>query len=277
MTLAALTPSRGTLVLILPTMEGLVACADRREWNRIEGPRDTADKIFELNHDTAFVVSGSTVLSVSEGGDLKRVYTLAGSVKEFYAHRSFRDREAEWMELAAFLKKQFENAYARYHAAIEVTPGASDDVIWEVDFMFPSNRAPIVKQVLYRLDGTVTQAYLPIRPYIAGETAVSLRILRPQQFPGFPDPRFSDLYALDQIARVWNFSAPTYPGNVTVEDALVFSHTFIRASSERMALLQDGPNLVGPTCDCMLMKKRTGFQWLQRNVDTRNSGLSLPH
>jgi hypothetical protein len=269
----SLVPAQGTLVLLLPTRVGIVACADRREWNRIEGAKDV-DKIFPVGQSTAFIIVGNEALSIPQNGNLKRVYSLAGSVRKFYSHHPFSGTNSGWNELAEFLKKDFETAYRDQRTAIEISPSATDDVVWEIDFLYLQNQKPAIQQIEYHLGGALDVAALPRKPYITGQTDVTLRILRPQQFH---DSRFSDLWGQDLIRRVWNGFAAEYPANVTVQDALVFSHTFIRASAERMHLVNSGPDLVGPTCDCFLIGERSGLKWLQRSVDTRTAGLSLPH
>src|SRR6266536_4996443 len=81
--LLASASAHGTLALLLPTREGLVACADRREWNRVEGPKDT-DKIFALNRRAGFMVVGVARLSITGVGAQTSVYSLSGSVQRFY-------------------------------------------------------------------------------------------------------------------------------------------------------------------------------------------------
>src|SRR5437773_2426507 len=130
-----------------------------------------------------------------------------------------------------------------------------------------------MKKVAYHRRATITVEPLAEKPYIAGQTAVILRILRPCQYP---DNRFSDLWGDVQIARAWNAFAPGYPGNVSVQDALFLAHTFIRASAERMHFVTNDPALVGPTCDCALLRNGSGFQWLEKSRDTRSPGLALP-
>jgi hypothetical protein len=267
--------SLATLILLLPTQDGVVLCADRREWNRLE-TQDSSDKIFKVSAQAAFATSGAEAISIPIHGKLKKVYSLSDSVRNFYAGHPFRNDESEWDQLLSFLKAKFEEAHRDFYTAIEVSPGSTDDVVWEIDLVYLSNGKPASMQLLYRLGGKTERNPLDFKPYIAGETEVTLRILRGPQYPGYPDARFSDLYALREIARVWAFSAPEYPRNVTVHDALIFSHTFIRATAERTHLLKAGPELVGPTCDCALMKNHSGFLWLQRDSDTRTSGLSLP-
>ena len=259
---------RGTLVLLLPTRDGLVVCADKRKWNKVEGEDDHADKIHQLSPSAAFVISGVESLSLLEpsAGKLRTVFSLATSVQAFYKKHGSVDADLMWDQFADFLKSDFESAYRTHNTPIESTPGSQDDVVWELEFLYLRHRQPTVKQIVYRLGGTVTVSPLPERPYITGETAVALRILRPQMYP---DQRFSDLWGNAQIYRAWNFGVGGYPANVSADDALFLAHTFIRASNERMHLIVDGPNLVGPTCDCAVLSNASGFRWLERNRDTR--------
>jgi hypothetical protein len=266
----SVTPAQSTLVLLLPTREGVVVCADKREWNRVEGPSDNAEKIYKLGDSALFVVDG--VSELLNPSTLKREYSLTDSVRQFYAKRPFKDTPQEWEALKSFLKNSFETSYRERGTPIETLPGSTDDVAWEVNFVYHSNRAPVIKQIEYHLGGAVTEQSLPQEPYITGQTDVVLRVLKSKQFP---DTRFSDLMGIVQIERAWNHSAAGYPENVAVQDALFSSYTLIRASAERMHLLNK-PQMVGSTCDCALIGKPSGFSWLKRNFDTREARLPPP-
>jgi hypothetical protein len=120
--------------------------------------------------------------------------------------------------------------------------------------------------VLYHMDSTVTVDVLPEHAYVTGQTTVALRILKRRQYP---DNRFSDLWNIPQIARVWDFTASGYPKNVSIQDALYFGHTLIGASYARSSSVEAGPVLVGPTCDCGIVRPGSGFKWLEQNRDAR--------
>jgi hypothetical protein len=114
---------------------------------------------------------------------------------------------------------------------------------------------------------------IPGRPYITGQTQVVLRILKRKEAP---DVRFADLWNDATIARVLNFTAIGYPDNITVDDALFVAHTLIRASIERMHFVTSDPNLVGPTCDCALIRDEVGFEWLEKGFDVRGMAAQNP-
>jgi hypothetical protein len=52
--LLALASSHGTLVITIETKEGIVMCADRREYNRERGASDNQDKMFKLSTTSVF-------------------------------------------------------------------------------------------------------------------------------------------------------------------------------------------------------------------------------
>jgi len=258
--------SRGTLVLVLPSRVGLVICADKRKWNKLEGEDDHADKIHQLSPRAVFAISGDESLLVPNADRLETVFSLTASAQSVYKRGGLCDTDQGWNQFANSLKTEYESAHRTHGAPIETTPGSQDGVVWEIVFLYLRHKQPTMKTVEYRLGGTVTVSSLPAHPYITGETAVALRILRPQFYS---DQRFSDLWGNAQIYRAWNFGAEGYPANVSLDDALFLAHTFIRASNERMHLIVDGPNLVGPTCDCGLLSKASDFRWLERDRDTR--------
>jgi len=74
--------SHGTLVILVPTREGIIACADKRRWNQVTGATDDADKIERLGSKGAFAVSGN--VEIGKPGMPGSLYSLSSSVKAFY-------------------------------------------------------------------------------------------------------------------------------------------------------------------------------------------------
>jgi hypothetical protein len=193
------------------------------------------------------------------------LYSLSSSVQSFYSsHQSAS--HPDWIQSKATLKEEFEAAHLKHNVKIALSPAATDDIVWEIEFLYLKDGHPAIEGVRYHIDGAVEADDMPRRPYITGETQVVRRILKPRQYL---DARFADLLN-NAMVRVFNFAAIGYPENITVDDALFVAHTLIRASFERMHLVTSDPNLVGPTCDCALVRDGVGFEWLEKGFDVRS-------
>ena len=196
--------SHGTLVLLLPTRDGIVSCADKRRWNETTGPSDDAQKIFQLAPQIAFAISGHHEIVVpSADKRLSVLYSLSSSVQSFYSSHPSASHP-DWKQLKATLKEEFEAAYLKHNVKTALSPAATDDVVWEIEFLYLKNGHPAIEGVRYHIDGAVEADDMPRRPYITGETEVVRRILKPREYR---DARFADLWNNATIARVWNFTA----------------------------------------------------------------------
>ncbi|MGH9829289.1 MAG: hypothetical protein ACREDR_39220, partial [Blastocatellia bacterium] len=51
-------PSHGTLIVAIPTKDGLLVCADRRIHNDGDGDRDNVNKIHPVNSNAFYAASG---------------------------------------------------------------------------------------------------------------------------------------------------------------------------------------------------------------------------
>lgn len=51
--------------------------------------------------------------------------------------------------------------------------------------------------------------------------------------------------------------------DVSADEVIEFSRFFIRECSRRTPLLDVTPYLIGPTCDVAIIRKDTGFAWVQ--------------
>lgn len=258
----------GTLVTVLPSIDGTVVCADQREWNSVEGPKDGVRKIHLLGKRAAYAISGESSISIIEAGKLVVRYSVADSVQHFFSDpRNSKLSLQVLQRFATTFSGEFREAHRRYNSKIQLPPDTTDDVVTELDFAYlDPHGSVIVDRFEYHITGKSTIEDSSGTPFVTGQTGVALRILRPRE----PyDARFSDLWGDQRIARVWLQGTSKYPTQPSVNDALYFAHTFIRATNERAKYLSNGPSMVGQTCDCAIIQPKAGVRWLEHSFDVR--------
>src|ERR1700683_3398202 len=75
---AALLRTHGSLVITIPTHDGLLVCADKREYNELQGPIDGRMKIFTVGRKTAFAITG--VARILDRQTLKTTFDVSAEV-----------------------------------------------------------------------------------------------------------------------------------------------------------------------------------------------------
>jgi hypothetical protein len=261
--------SKGTLITIFSTKEGTMVCADKREWNRAIGPVDTVTKIGVLRADAVYATSGSSAISVFENGFLVEKYSVQKDVSSFFREKSAKHLSLELIqEFAIEFSSNFTKASKLYGTNMEASPGAADDVVSEIDFIYlDASGIEQMQVLLLHQNGTSTVEPFHGHVYVAGETNVTLHIIRPQQYF---DNHFIDLLNDQRLARIWLQGTSAYPETPQLADALYSAHLLIRATAERNHYLSQGPSLVGVNCDCGVLRA-DGFKWIENNFDTRTT------
>jgi hypothetical protein len=124
--------SHGTLVLLLPTRDGIVTCADKRRWNKATGTSDDAQKIFQLAPQIAFAISGQhEIVLPSADKRLSVLYSLSGSVQSFYSSQPSASHP-NWIKLKATLKEEFEAAHLQHNLSTRAVSQAGPRVCREL-------------------------------------------------------------------------------------------------------------------------------------------------
>ena len=100
--------SHGTLVIPIETTEGIVVCADRREYNGQRGASDNQDKIFKLSPTSALAISGNR--GILRPGDLRVLYDVPEVVTLYVNQHADKTIESNWEDL----KHELAASYVRY-------------------------------------------------------------------------------------------------------------------------------------------------------------------
>lgn len=257
----------GTLVTVVPSDKGTIFCADQREWNPLEGAKDGVKKIYFIGDTAGYAISGVDAISTIENSRLVPHFSVTHTVNHFFEQpANILLSHTVLQRFAETFAREFKDASDLYNSKIQAPPGATDDVVTEIDFVYLNLLDAVeVERFEFHTDGQVTLDEFSGKQFVTGQTDVTLRIIRPQQFA---DVRFSDLLGDPRIGRVWLQGTPGYPTKPSVEDVLYFSHLLIKATHERSTYLSNSPVMVGSTCDCAIVEPETGIRWLEESHDT---------
>ncbi len=255
--------SCGTLVLTVPTKEGLVVCADKRRYNEIQGATDDEVKVFRLGKGAGFAVSGAR--AILSRTDFSKLFDATDVVVKYFADKDISNGiEKYWDELQVTIKQE----YLKYRAA-----GGPD---WEAPVLLPDYRLYVL--IFFYLDEAnriqvmkVEFRYKKEPPTLLDvvryrTTEVSLKSAQAEgqgevvgEIIRGQDARFSDLRSNHLIKR---FKAGENPATISVNDALKFAKKLVQATNERNHLISNIPTLVSQNSDCAIMSYKEGFKWL---------------
>jgi hypothetical protein len=127
--------SYGSLVVFVPTRDGLAVRADRREWNSVGGARDSFRKIRPVGSKLAYVVTGS--VAVLDSVTLRPEFSVYDEILKHLSRNGNQPSDRiESLPLA------LEESYQRYrnssNTTLKPSPDATDDVIFSVMVWFAS-------------------------------------------------------------------------------------------------------------------------------------------
>jgi hypothetical protein len=260
--------SHGTIILQVPTREGILFCADKRRYNKIQGLSDDETKIFELSSKSGFAIAGARAI-LSEK-DLSTLYDPTVVIRNYFADKDPNNLDAYWDDLQKTLLHSYNNYRLRGGPEFDTSMALPNHAIYTLLFFYVNQHNVVhVAKVEFRYkketDGflqTEKVDYTEEELKRAHVLATDLTKVISGTNQRFGDNRNS--------ALVRRFRAGEDPRNISVEDGLGFSKLMIRVAHDRHSIMNSSRlQLVGPTCDCVLVNDRNGIKWLERNTDVR--------
>jgi hypothetical protein len=260
--------AQGTLVITVPTKEGLLVCADKREFNKVRGATDNDVKVFKLSSRAGFALSGvSGILSRS---NLSPIFDIKKITTDYFVDK---DANKIWMYLDDF-RYNLKNEYLKYLSkggpAIEEGGKPPDYTITVLQFFYldASNRIN-VEQIEFRYkkdepsfintNRNDKTKLCNIVPRIDGQIEVTKQILDEN------DRRFDDIRAEPEIDLML-FSRINVD-TVTIKDAEIFVARLIQVTNQRHHLISSTPSMVSLNYDCALLNPSNGFKWVTNNAN----------
>lgn len=231
--LAAL-PLGASLVVITPSDQGLVVCADRRVESSDGRRTDDYRKLVIVHAELGLAMTG---VGAFHGLDFTR------EAERFLAARN----ELASPELFGRLEQHW---FSRYRELPDRLPADARFVVHL--FYLDANGNPAVEQRVIDPNAARSEPQSFRLPLVDGQIEVVREIVTGK------DERFADLRANDLMKRGWAGEA------LPLADARAFAQLLIRATSERHAWIARTPARVSPVCDCALLRPRQGFTWLRK-------------
>jgi hypothetical protein len=245
----------GTLVVAIPTKEGLVVCADKRLHNNFTGEiSDTFVKIYKLRKNALFTAVDG--IGLIDKQTLKKEFDAFDTVNRFSTEVPFEDNEKYWSGLTAALKEEI-NQYLLKRSFSDWPESGSKDsgyAMFSVIFYYLDTENLIKSRVLkFRyikqqppiLDPVVEPASIVKTPKLSGKARLVIDMLS-------NDPALyedSQIKELDE--KVFDYKA------FSIIRATELANRLITISSTRLP-----EAYISPSCDCAILRYRGGFKWL---------------
>ena len=269
-------PASATLLVIVPTGTGLIACADKRSWDRVKGDHDDLIKILPIG---ARAGCGSTGVPTFLDGRTLNVLFSADAVTKVF----FKDRDLQsiiWNDYGNALSEAFQAFLRGVEPSVwpETADSPEDAVFQTVVFYLDSAGYPHIMRtsLMFKNAGPLASVVsfkssdLRDIPRGLGNLAVWNEIGEGHN-PAFDEDRKNPI--------IWRFvrQSPAYDRTqITDPEALIFARTMIRVTSRKTHLLENSTNHVGPTCDCAVIDQRHGFRWVTQKKAPKPSAPAKP-
>lgn len=261
---AVLTTSQvafGTLVVTVPTRNGLVICADKRKWNKVQGGIDDDTKVFQIGRNAAFAIAGHR--SILSEKDYAVLFDVADAPMVF-----FRQHPAERIEgLWDNLQEAIVGAY-RVHLERGGPPFTTE--------YLPPDRTLFLAMFYYVIGGEIRVKKIRATYSEVPQPAISTRLedhskvaIHLAQVEGQGEvvaelregtnPNFN---AMRSDALFQRLTRGVQPSELSSAEGLQAARRIIEATSRLRHLLSaPGPTMVSPSCDCGVLSPQNGFAW----------------
>ena len=264
----------GSIIVAVPTSQGMIACGDQRRHNYSTGAdRDDQVKIRPIGRNAFYAIAGvfrcdecqSTVLGVTTSFDLYEV------VDSFFRNNSTTDLDLSWEALKRKIADSLRDAGSGLSILAASLPRTRDHVLFEMMVIY-IDRAGNLKCEIFKCtyakpgtsEFTLTVVYGPpanvdlnkAQPIILGDGQVYAE-LKSGTRPEFKYVRQSDV--------VKPFLRDFRPrGQVSPNEALAFAYALMDATAQGGYLV--GKDIhVSKTCNCALLGFSGGFRWVSQD------------
>jgi len=265
---------QGSLIVVVPNSQGVVACSDQRRHNyRTGADRDDQVKIHAIGNRAFYAIAGifrcdectSTVLGVTTSFDLYEV------VDAFFRVRDTGDLETQWEPLKRKIADSLKEAGPGLSVLASTLPRKRDNTLFEMIVMY-IDRGGNLRSELYKCtyvnagtaDFSLTVVYGPpsnvnlskAEPIILGDGQVYTELKTGTKL---------EFKYLRQSEVVKPFLGDYRPrSQVSPNEALAFGYALIDATGQGGYLV--GKDIhVSRTCNCALLGFQGGFRWISQD------------
>lgn len=264
--------SQGTLVVSIPTVDGLVICADKRSYDSVRGDLDNNQKIIQIDKYSSFVITG-TPLYLSK----KNYDTLFSAEKVILDYLKFHsiDEENIIESLGQHICYIFDNFIKKQK--FEEWPLSDEESNYELFqvcfFTFSKTyncfKYPAFKFIYQKKYPEPILAFQPliyrnedstlITPLIFGNLKVYNKIKTENdfRFKVYKDEPLIKKFLLNNTTKV----------SVTLDETIKFCKLFFYINYKMTPLIDNSNHHIGPTVDMALINPQNGFKWIYQNFD----------
>lgn len=249
--------THGTLVIAIPTLEGLVIAADKRGST---SANDDETKIFQISKFTAISAVGDATYadpSTLVNDKPEVLYSACGIVQKYLAPHSTVSTELIEKATQSLIDEFFSFLGTLHPTSIPAAP-PNQPLFKVLVFRVSAGACQIdAVDVVYHNNGKEIGA----GHEVVDHTARQLRFYaygRPEVINELTigsDPRFSDLREHPDIKNILSSEKEL----LTKEEAIRCAQLLIRESANRIPLLTGSPSTISPTSDVAFIDEKTGF------------------
>lgn len=252
---------KGSLVVIVPSEEGLVICADKRGYSGNKGVEDNQTKLFKIDTETAFSVTGNIAIYNKSG--TKFLFNSIDIVKRYTSSRRFEDTNSYWKGLAQALEKDFANYLknTKFEERLKDFPEKNYELFQVVFFNINKSKEFKIPLITYTykkgnpIDRSsitnVNMDYVSFdKPFVvtgSTETVKELLSGNKEEFNSLREYNLLKPFLTNTIKK----------GQAKIRNAADFAKKIIEISSKNT------PLYISPDCDCAILDYKTGYREIE--------------
>ena len=264
----------GSIVVAVPTSQGVVACSDQRRHNYTTGAdRDDQVKIHPIGRKALYAVAGvsrcdecqSSVLGVTTSFD---IYTVVDS---FFRGKETADLEFYWEALKSKIADSLTEAAPGLSVLASTLPRTRDNTLFEMIVIYLDHTGNFKSEIYkctYVNQGSgrfsMTVVYGPpanldlnmAQPIIIGDRQVYVELKSGTKL------EFKYVRQSDDVKPFLSDYRPR--SEVTPNEALAFEYALIDATAQGGYLVDKNIH-VSKTCNCALLGFKDGFRWISQD------------
>lgn len=264
-------PIHGTLIIAIPTRDGLVIVADKRTSDPIRGDLDNAEKIVNIGKFTAISTTG--ISNFLDRRTFQELFSAEQVITEYAQNNPFPpSSDAEWRHIADALAAKFRSFLSWLPIWDWPSDGdPPDNALFQIAFFhYDTERGSYrVDTLRFGYRKVLPEPWMEIRGY--HEPPEALLTARPMVFGNLAvynelkagrDARFADVRMLPSVRRL--LSPGIEAKTISKTEAIEFAKTVIQVTSQRLYLVDKSTYHVSEVVDVAIIDPRQGFSWLER-------------
>lgn len=249
---------KGSLIVIVPTKEGLVICADKRGYSGNKGIEDNQKKLFKIDSQTAFSVTGNIGIYNKSGTGF--LFNSIDIAKNYTSSKGFEDSEPYWKGLAQALEKEFANYLknTKFEDRLSDFPERNYELFQVIFFNINKSKEFKIPVLSYKYKkgslidrSSITNADIDYVNFDKSFTATGRTEIIGELLSG--NKKEFDALRVDTLLKPF-LTNTIKKEQVKITDAVNFAKKIMEVSSKNI------PMYISPDCDCAILDYKTGYR-----------------